>query len=355
MLGAWLLVTRLSAKTASILFFALAGAVLILCVAEMYTPLRGFSDRARDILYSDRFIYASDLRDMELHGSFRPRVFTQEPSHVAKFVLGMILAWLAVSCLRFRLPIAFGFGAVAAWALRSPTLFALLPGVVILSATRLEMDWVRLRSGRLLVETAVVLVVVLGIIFAGDILKLTGSERLARIANEEDASANIRFFGPLALTGAVWGDYPAFGAGIGGKELVHDHLIDVFSGLQGMRMERFQFGTSVGWGSAFFEFFIYHGIIGSIVGLAGLALLSRAAGHGRLLTTLLLLTLLMFNDSGFTSFRVWTYFGIITGALTLNAQNQRRFGIPKVRRPVPATTIDAAPPPPGDPKRHVAA
>src|SRR5690606_6753762 len=73
----------------------LVGAVIvtILGALEYISMFRAVSDTVRQVLYDNdnQFLYEGDERDLALHGAVRPKVFTQEPSHPAKFV-GIALA-----------------------------------------------------------------------------------------------------------------------------------------------------------------------------------------------------------------------------------------------------------------------
>lgn len=78
------------------LFLLLGVSVLIVALAEIAGPLAPISDRFRDFAYSGDIVYGNDARDLASVGFVRPKVFTSEPSHVAK-MLGVFLCAFAVT------------------------------------------------------------------------------------------------------------------------------------------------------------------------------------------------------------------------------------------------------------------
>ncbi len=100
--------------------------VLVLACLEAYTPFAQVSNAARELLYAadGQFLYSSDERDMFLHGTVRPKVFTQEPSHPAKYLAVAIAAWFLVTTQRRKMLISSALFLLGAYVLRSPSLIA---------------------------------------------------------------------------------------------------------------------------------------------------------------------------------------------------------------------------------------
>ena len=62
------------------MMFIIVGVIL----ETTFSPIRDFSDAFRHLAFDGRFIYDDEVRDLQDYGFVRPKLFTQEPSHISK-------------------------------------------------------------------------------------------------------------------------------------------------------------------------------------------------------------------------------------------------------------------------------
>lgn len=190
---------------------ALACLLLILAgvAAERWLGLAAVSDAVRDVLYAEEIVYAADLRDRLLYGAVRPKLFTSEPSHVAKFYVLLLPVWYAAASGAWRVPGLYALLAAGIVLIQSPSLLVALPAVWIadLCRSRGALGWL-LAAGAALVLAPLAMV-------AGESLF---ADRLEHILSGQDASFLIRIVLPFEVLARVWSDYPLFGLGFGAKE-----------------------------------------------------------------------------------------------------------------------------------------
>ena len=71
--------------------------ILVGSILEVLDVIRAPSDAFRAWAYEELYgIYDADLRDVNLVGWLRPKLFSEEPSHVTKFFIASVNAWLLV-------------------------------------------------------------------------------------------------------------------------------------------------------------------------------------------------------------------------------------------------------------------
>ncbi len=190
---------------------ALIGLLLLLIgsAAERWLGLAAVSDAVRAMLYAENLTYAADLRDRLLYGGVRAKLFTSEPSHVAKFYVLMLLVWYATARSRCRMPGFYALLGAGVVLIQSPTVLVGLPAAWIadLCRSRGALGWLLAAGASLLLAP---LAIVAGeSLFAG---------RLDHILSGQDTSFLIRIVLPFKVLARVWSDYPLFGLGFGAKE-----------------------------------------------------------------------------------------------------------------------------------------
>jgi|GEM_PF-5435837 len=190
--------------TLAALLLILAGAA-----AERWLGLGAVSDAVREALYPQDITYAADRRDQLLYGGIRPKLFTTEPSHIAKFYVLMLLAWYATARTSWRVPGLYALLAGGVLLVQSPTVLVALPACWIadLCRSRGGLGW-------LLAAVAALLLAPLALV-AGESLF---AGRLAHILSGQDTSFLLRIVLPFEVMARVWSDYPLFGLGFGAKE-----------------------------------------------------------------------------------------------------------------------------------------
>ena len=105
--GAYLELIQWRRGTAARVFLVASVLILVGCFLEIYTPLKDISDSFRQFAFLERRVYVADVRDIRLFGVVRPKLFTSEPSHVAKFFLLSITIWLILEKSRSRFLVFF--------------------------------------------------------------------------------------------------------------------------------------------------------------------------------------------------------------------------------------------------------
>lgn len=287
---------------AAVFCVALAGAA----AEVLIEPVRALSDTVRTALYSDLWLYADADRDMFLHGGLRPMLFSQEPSHLAKLLAftGVGLFALSRGGLRWA---TIGGILVAIVVTRSPTAAMALPllGLVILVE----------RGGLRLLPT-----VGLGIATAATVgivwyLAQVGENRVAEIAAGADTSFLMRGPGAYRVAVTSWADYPWFGVGLGGKELLRPYVLDIY-GSAGANLNPYWHSVESAITNAGAEFLAYYGILGSILAAVTLAGLLPAmfppfvwAAYAAFVLTI--------QDGNWNAPRTWAYLAIFMASLEL--------------------------------------
>lgn len=196
------------------LIFIVIGVIL----ESVYLPFRELSDSFRSIAYAGRFIYDADVRDLRDYGFVRPKLFTQEPSHVAKAFLVCGTGWYVLSSSRKRLSIILVLTLLLTLFLGSPLVLMLLPLAWFID---------RIASGHSVSNVVAAGIPVLGMLMI--FLTQFFSSRLALILSGHDNSFFARFLGPYEVAIRSLEENPVFGIGIGAKESLRELIFAVYS------------------------------------------------------------------------------------------------------------------------------
>jgi hypothetical protein len=195
-------------------------ALIVGCLLEIFAGLRPISDAFRAVAFptGDR---VWDARDLEIAGFERPKLFTSEPSDVAKFFLLSSFAWVALS----RWPLRHVGGAllcVAGTALtRSPIVILLLPLQVLL----LVFGRPLVRTPRIVSRPLIVAAVAVLSVGASGAAGLLLAARISQAAAGQDASSVIRVVTPIVTAAETLQVSPWWGAGISGTESIEDAIV----------------------------------------------------------------------------------------------------------------------------------
>jgi hypothetical protein len=295
--------------------------VIVLGYLEAFTRFAQVSDAARETLYAaeGQFLYSSDERDLFLHGTVRPKIFTQEPSHPAKFLAITLAAWFLVSARPQKLVVVTIAFALAINMLRSPSLLA-GPALV------LYFLWCG-SDGDVTARTATKRLLVLGLC-AFLIASLPAwaailpFERAQDIAQGLDPSTIIRLEGPMQIAAEIVHAHPLFGVGIGGKEYAWETMLGVYSNFPSVKLERFYLVSDAGWGNAFFQFVAYTGIGGAILMLWWLARVSDRLVVKDWPSILFVFFLVFSIDGSFKTVRPWMYLFLIAAAYHVRVRDR---------------------------------
>jgi len=306
-------------KTFALLFQSLAILVLLGSFLEIHTFFRDFSEYVRSALYDGSFNYASEDRDLEFIGHIRPCLFTQEPSHVAKFLTFCVAAYGLTSDSRFGVLITSILFIAALLVTGSPTV---LTGIFLYFFTVCSMHFANSLSGKL-AFALIFFIVMLGYLNIQSVAGWLNIARAQAIANNADASTTIRTAGPAEIAKLTIERYPLTGTGLGARELVQDIVVDVYSRNPNIYVQRIIENPGyAGWGNAFFEFFVYGGFgFSALIVITYARLFYEFTGH--YVIGLVAFFCVFVSDSGFAAPRVWTYLAIILASIQ---HRSSRFG-----------------------------
>lgn len=303
--GFYLEISRWPLKQVRNLFLGIVVAILAGLVLEVYTPFAQISDAAREILYRDAFLYASEERDLRDFGVLRPKLFTQEPSHPAKFLLSSATIWLALSTSRFRSLIYGGMILLALFLTRSGILLAAgFLGVAVLyflphPSSRPQKRRITLIH-YLALPVGLVMTAVLGF--------LVSPERFKAAQSDADTSTFMRFHGPATVAHDVLIAYPFFGAGVGGNEAVSDIILPIYIQHNSHAHYWFQNDPLVSFlGNSFFAYWVYLGLLGGLAFSVFLYRLIGDFGRGYYRFCLIWIVVQLNLDGAFVGPRMWSY------------------------------------------------
>lgn len=292
-------------------------ALLALGALEVLGPLRDTSDSFRRAVYgaSELFVYDSDERDERLHGGIRPKIFTQEPSHPAKFLAVMLAVWFILA--RNRMSKWVGLAIMSALAYvttRSPSLViaAVVIGYAIFAPPGAPRSWRR---------TAFVTLLIIGLVTFEWWVALIPSQRAEAVAAGEDASSLMRFIAPLAITREVLLDSPLFGLGLGSRGSAMPTVLAVYGRYLAVNVEAVADGKTALWSNATFQLVCYMGIVGTAAFLWWVRRFAKFVLPD--FATVLVCFIAVFSVEGtFAIMRPWAYLFILLAAFHLRQRGQ---------------------------------
>lgn len=319
-LGLFAELRRWPRSTLGDILLAACVAVVVVGYFERFAPVAEFSDSVREALYSadGQFLYSSDERDMFFYGTVRPKIFTQEPSHPAKFIAFAGAAWFLLTTRRHRLTVATILFALATYVLRSPSLFA-GPALVLYS-------WAfgvngRFQNASMTTRLAVVAVAVAAVVSLPEWISIVPTPRSADIAQGADVSSIVRLVGAREVAVELVRESPLFGVGIGGKDYAWDTVLSVYASFPGMNLEQFYLSPDVGWGNAFFQGIAYCGLLGSAAFLWWITFLSRKLVSFDWPAMLMTYFVSFSLDGAVNLVRPWIYFFLVAVAYHISMRD----------------------------------
>ena len=294
-------------KFISKLFMWFAILILVGTTLEVYTPFKYLSDEFRHFVFRT-YIYESDIRDIVVYGLIRPKLFTSEPSHVAKFFLLSIFVWFSLSKQNWRYTIYIILNALGFVLIRSPIIVLCVPLAVIVEIfLRKSINLSSLFTKKKPVikfSFAVLIIISILLILVSAVTIL--APRIREVIEGKDGSFAGRITGPMLIAYSSVEEYPIWGVGITGKEAIYDVIIDSFFIVGRRESENFDAGCN------FLMLFIsYYGILGGSLFIVGLiALIKRLKIKNGMFVTL---SIVIFSQTmgGFVGLRTWGYIFII--------------------------------------------
>jgi hypothetical protein len=263
------------------LYFSLA--LVAGCLLEIFAGLRPLSDAFRAVAFpTGELVFRA--RDLEIAGFERPKLFTSEPSDVAKFFTLSTFVWVALSRWRWRHLGGAVLCVVGTALTRSPIVFLLLP----LQAILLLMGSPLLQGPRLFSRPLIAVAVVLLAVGAAGAAGLLLSARISQAAAGEDASSVIRVVAPVVIAAETLRASPWWGAGISGTESIEEAILAGYelagvASLADPLSQDSDMTLANQIGNAFWLHWINLGLAGGILALVALRQLMRAVGARRTL------------------------------------------------------------------------
>lgn len=296
-----------SRREVAALFLGVMLFILVGCALEDYVPLfRSLSNAFRSAVF-ERGVYGADTRDQVLFGMIRPKLFTSEPSHVAKFFLLSSTVWLGLTNTRYRY---LKFGAMAAAALiliRSPILILTVPLALIVKIW-LDSDGVIRTMTRAPTRDRLFLaaLMVAGVALLGVAIGTILQERFLRILAGRDGSFFLRIVAPMQIAVRAILHNPVFGVGLGGNDAIADEMRAVFR-LSTVDVGRIEDNLASKVFNLFWMHWMFLGLVGGTAVLAALGWMTRVLGGRRL--AFVFLSLLIFSQTmgGYVGARAWTF------------------------------------------------
>jgi hypothetical protein len=279
-----------------------AGAAL-----EVFTKFKYLSDEFRHMVFRWG-LYEADLRDLYTYGQIRPKLFTSEPSHVAKFYILSLFVWFALSESKKRYSVYLFFISIGLILIRSPIIILSIPlalTVEIFFRNRSGINnilnkYSPLNRGNILILT------IISILFLSIGLNTILSGRIQKMIIGPDESFALRIVGPALIAIDTIKEYPLWGTGITGKEAASEIIFDAYWRI-GYRITRVH-DANVNFLSLFIS---YYGLLGGLLFIAGfIFLVRRLEIKGGIFITL---TILLFSQTmgAFVGLRTWGYIFII--------------------------------------------
>ncbi|MCI5225697.1 MAG: hypothetical protein D3918_03325 [Candidatus Electrothrix sp. AX2] len=283
-------------------------------------PFKNMSDEFRIFFFRVGF-YDNNLRDLFLYGGERVKLFTSEPSHVAKFFILSLFTWFTLTYNKNKFFLLFLFTTIGIFLIRSPIIILICPLVLLTEIflyKKIDINALIKQNKSLLSTSLIFFIVISGIVVVVFLLTFLAA-RLETISQGVDESFIIRITGAWQNAFATIREYPYFGAGISGKEAIEDIIRNTFFDMNVQNYTLYAFSTNF-----ICEFIIYYGIVGG-----GLFILSFYHFLNRLKISnkiFFVLTLFIFSQTmgAMMSIRVWGYLAIILYISSLNYSSLER-------------------------------
>ena len=290
------------------------GALCLVLVAgaalEAVGILREVSDSFREVAFrqSGYGVYESDVRDEQITGFVRPKLFTSEPSLLAIGFLVFVNSWLVLTYDKKRLAAA-GLGTAVMLVLTGS------PVLLLSLAASLVIAW--FKEPRLTSFASICILIGaggLGFAFVQPEIFSNVSERLVEsygnIGTTRLTSENRRVIFPFVTLVDVLQRSPLFGVGISGKEVVERYSslpID----------PQYALGNNV-----LAMFVIYTGLIGALLFGRIIFVYWRRARVGNMMLLLILILILSQTLGGFETPRFWGYVFLFTAVVKMSYETK---------------------------------
>jgi hypothetical protein len=298
--------------------------ILVGCALEVYTPFVVVSDAFRYSVYN-RYIYDAAERDLVIANHARPKLFTQEPSYVSLFFAISLIGWYYLSKWKLKNIGLLAFSVAALYLLRTPTLLAAAPAIVMAQFVDVR-GWDgreafrRARLQRIFAKMAAVPLFLFVIIFLSSYFF---NNRFAFDTDDLDQSTQLRITGPYRIALSTLANYPIFGVGIGATETIEEDLYREAMNIIGDSKFVNSLPVNGIVCNSFCELLIFFGLLGTAAALYFGAKIVKFMGCRRYLFVAVNQFALMNVQGAFVGPRVWSYFAILLVVCEVKGRSRR--------------------------------
>lgn len=296
------------------LFLVFIILILIGTFFEIFTDFKEVSDNFREKIFKGN-LYDADLRDIYFYGMIRPKLFTEEPSHVAKFYLICLFVWFSLSENKVRYIIMLLFTVLGIVLIRSHLVLIIIPITIIVEAfyRKKVKFYVQNKYKVLAVDKSFAILVILVAIILILSINIIIDKRVNQIISGDDESFKIRFTGPIIIAFEVLKKYPLLGAGISGKEAIEEIINNVYYKIDVKYFSVYSFSTNI-----IMSFFIYYGVLGGILFGFGIYIFIKRQKIEQIKYLFIIFIMYSQTMGGFVSMRPWGYLFIIAAVTTFS-------------------------------------
>lgn len=294
------------------LFFLLLGGILEI----NFDLVKAISDDFGQLMHPN--FYTSDMRDMNMVGSIRPKFFSSEPSHFAKFYVLMLICWYVSSSNPKKSLIAYVL-AITGFLL-NPTGITTVCFLIILALQFLSMKSIGKRIAFL------VLIIPTFTIFLFPVIYSLLGDRISSMTKMEDISFIIRLILPAYLAIEALSNNILLGVGFGGRRILEDAYAYFFIGVDTAGIDFLDLFDSK-FNNVFWEFIINFGLLFIGIELYFLCQILKNQGCSRnQIAKFLIVIIAMSNTFGGIALpRFWGYFFLILAAINYQKKPEKFF------------------------------
>lgn len=262
---------------------------------EILGILKPYSDAFRHTIYPNEILYEGDIRDLNIIGHIRPKVFSSEPSHASKLFFSLILSAAFISKknnVKYYIIISilsiYIFGSMI-----------LLVAAIIMVYTRILPEFSNLKKFYFIIISS--LVIYLFVLYFDYFFPGLHS-RIVRFGQGEDMSGMYRLIFPYITAYDVFSNNLLFGIGISTKEVIFNYT--------SLPLDIIPPDKVIG-DNALARIFIYLGIIGGSLFLINLLKFLKNKYKLDFLITILIFLVVSNIMGGFEVIRYWMILGLI--------------------------------------------
>ena len=285
------------------LFFLLLGGVL----EVNFDLVKAISDDFGQFMHPN--FYTSDMRDIQMIGSIRPKFFSAEPSHFAKFYVLMLICWYVSSSSAKKSLIAYILAMIGF--LLIPAGITTLCFVIIIALQILSMKSIGKRTAFIVLILPAIVVLTLPVIYS------VLGDRINDVTKMQDISTIVRLILPAYLAIEALSNNILLGVGFGGRGLLQDAYFSFFSGVDTGGID-FRDVFDSKFNNVFWEFIINFGLLFTGVGTYYLYQILKNQGCNRNQIAKFVVVIIVMTNTfgGLAQPRFWGYFFLILSAIT---------------------------------------